>query len=166
MYNQEIKKSLQLERGSKKTRRFKPDARCEELNMIVEFDGVQHYQLIKNVINDPIRDEYFSSLGYKVVRIPYFIQLSKVNIEHLFNVAMEDEMCPLKYSFYDSDEDGLYISPGSMCSLGVERFSHYFMSLPRETKNEIVVDLLLVSTKHPIDWVVPHEYQEKILRAW
>lgn len=166
VFDKAIPSELQKEKGSTKPKQFRPDARCEELGLIVEFDGVQHYQRIGNVIKDTEKNEYYRSLKYAVVRIPYFIQLSKTNIKYLFNVDVDDEMCPLKFSFFDSDNDGLEISPGSMCGLGVERFYQEFLKLPKSTKNEIVADLRLVASSHPLDWVVPKQYQKKLLGEW
>lgn len=170
VYNRRVEKQIQLARGSKKTRQFRPDARCEELDLIVEFDGLPHYQDIMRVIDDQERDGYFESLGYTVVRIPYFIQLSNVNIQHLFHVDVAEPMCQLRYSFFDTGgrAHGLDIAPGSMCELGVERFVKDFKSFPKDTQEALVQDLLLVAstvsgkTERPLDWVVPRRYQEDI----
>ena len=65
-------------------RRYRPDARCEKLNLIIEYDGINHYQNQTVILRDYSRDNWFNSLGYKVVRIPYWIQLSLDMIKYLF----------------------------------------------------------------------------------
>lgn len=170
VYDKMIDSEIQKARGSRNIRKFRPDARCEELSLIVEFDGVPHYQKIASLIEDPKRDEYLKSLGYRVVRIPYFIQLSNINISHLFGVSVKAPMCELNYSFFDTGNKlyGLDIAPGSMCGLGVERFVKEFESFPAETREAIVRDLLKVAnpepfgSSRPLDWVVPKKYQNTI----
>lgn len=57
-FNSAIPKDIQIKRGVSNARRFRPDARCESLNLIVEFDGVKHYQDIKQVLSDKERNEF------------------------------------------------------------------------------------------------------------
>ena len=131
VYDQQIPKDVVSSRNSTmKYRKFRPDARCEELGLIVEFDGVTHYQDLKICLSDINRDIYLTTLGYKIVRIPYWIQLSNAVIHHLFNdfdeylTIGDDPMCTLDRSFFDVDKSviDIGISLGAMCSAGHERF--------------------------------------------
>ena len=58
------------------TYRSRPDYRCEEHKIIVEFDGILHYSNPEQVLKDKYLTEIYTNLGYKVIRIPYFIQLT------------------------------------------------------------------------------------------
>lgn len=139
-------------------RRYRPDARCEELNLIVEFDGTSHYQDQKVVLTDIERDKYLKSLGYKVVRIPYWIQLSHDVINFLFGVDVDDEMCQLPYSFYNPDncDSRIEICPGSMSEAGRDRFVKEFNEFPDNIKLQILHDLEMCIAHLPSD--VPPKY--------
>lgn len=59
--------------------RYRPDYRSERHKSIIEFDGNQHYQRAANILRDIEKDAVFVAAGYRVIRIPYFVQLdSKV----------------------------------------------------------------------------------------
>ena len=64
----------------------RPDYRSEKLKLIIEFDGLQHYTKPDIIEKDKINTALYKSFGYKVVRIPYFIQLSKKAVKVLFDV--------------------------------------------------------------------------------
>ena len=125
-------------------KRFRPDARCEELNLIVEFDGTAHYQDQSVVLSDVEKDAWLTGLGYKVVRIPYWIQLSNTMIAHLFGVVMDAEMCTLTSSFYDTSihDKGLSICIGSMSEAGRHRFLDQVTSYPTEIQNIVFADIM------------------------
>lgn len=79
-------------------RNIRPDYRCEELKLIVEFDGTQHYQKPDRIRKDYENQEIYENLGYKVVRIPYFIQLTNEVVEQMFgrcvNIPLFDPSVP------------------------------------------------------------------------
>lgn len=154
--NKPISAKDQRELASKEPtdiRRYRPDAFSKELKLVVEFDGKPHYQNPTAIINDKKKDEYYKELGLTVVRIPYWIQLSKESIYYLFDAVKDcirddlGAMCTLEYSFFDSPKSdfGLSISPTSMCALGFRRFCEEVQGFPEVTRNIIKKDLNLVS---------------------
>lgn len=50
--------------------------RSESLKLIVEIDGLPHYQNPIVILKDKEKTKLYEEFGYKVVRIPYFIQLT------------------------------------------------------------------------------------------
>ncbi|WP_282458283.1 DUF559 domain-containing protein [Ligilactobacillus aviarius] len=70
----------------------RPDYRSEQLKLIVEFDGLPHYQKPSDLQRDRANQELYESYGYKVVRVPYFIQLSNEVVEKLFGVKVEEPL--------------------------------------------------------------------------
>ncbi len=54
------------------------DFYCPKAKLIIEVDGVQHYEE-RWVKKDKIRDEYFESLGLKVLRFTNFDVLKNIN---------------------------------------------------------------------------------------
>ena len=71
--------------------RSRPDYRSEELKLIIEFDGLQHYTKPDIIEKDLKTTELYINLGYKVVRIPYFIQLTNKAVKTLFDVDVPDQ---------------------------------------------------------------------------
>ena len=57
--------------------RIRPDYRCDNLKLIVEFDGYKHYTQYDKIITEHLKNKLYKKLGYGVIRIPYFVQLSK-----------------------------------------------------------------------------------------
>ena len=95
----------------------RPDYRNDDLKLIVEFDGDQHYRSASKIKKELTKNNNYGKMGYKVVRIPYFIQLCKPVIKHLFNVEFE----------YDQDFPHGFISdkailPADYCELGILKF--------------------------------------------
>src|SRR6516165_5637003 len=69
-------------------RRFQPDFRSERHRLIVEFDGDDHYRSARRILGDRERDAVFSDAGYRVVRVPYFVQLTRMVIGRLFGTLV------------------------------------------------------------------------------
>ena len=99
-------------------RRKRPDYRCDELSLIIEFDGFGHYTIAKNIISDIDKDEDYTTLGYKVIRIPYFIQLTKEVILDLFNIELKNDLYNYPHGFIDKKA----VLPADFCELGVTKF--------------------------------------------
>ena len=55
----------------------RPDYRFEELKLIIEFDGNQHYQDVNVIFRDKEKDKIYTEMGYRIERIPYFIQMTE-----------------------------------------------------------------------------------------
>src|SRR5215472_16076094 len=58
-------------------RRFRPDYHNDCHKLVVEFDGDQHYRSSRVILGDVERDAFFTANGFRVIRIPYFVQLSR-----------------------------------------------------------------------------------------
>lgn len=89
-----------------------PDFRNDTLKLIVEFNGDRHYSNNKIQKSDNEKLIKYTEMGYKVVAIPYFVQLSSDIIKLLFDIDIEwlqqyphgfiDEkaMLPVDYNYY------------------------------------------------------------------
>ena len=109
--------------------RSRPDYRSEKLKLIIEFDGLQHYTK-PDIIEKDIRvAERYASLGYKVVRIPYFIQLTKKAVKTLFDVEVSEEL-------FSEEIPSLGIkglnTPAYLCPAGVKRMAMEFKKFPEQ----------------------------------
>lgn len=73
-------------------KRIRPDYRCERLKLIIEFDGVHHYQIPDRIKADIYNQRIYEEHGYKVVRIPYFIQLSNETVRQMFDREVKEQL--------------------------------------------------------------------------
>ena len=123
----------------------RPDYRCDKLKLIIEFDGYAHYTSASNIISDIEKDA-----GYKVIRIPYFVQLNNSDIiKEVFNIVVSVGFNDYPHGFIDEK----CILPCDFCSLGIKKFLNdliIFNSISNQiidslkTKVAIKKDLLLV----------------------
>lgn len=109
----------------------RPDYRSEKLKMIVEFDGLQHYTNPIKIIEDKQKTEVFESFGYKVVRIPYFIQLSNDAVKVLFNVNVKEKLFNESFPSLGPDEPA---TPAYLCFAGLIRMAKEFKLFPNQYK--------------------------------
>ena len=113
--------------------KIRPDYRSETLKLIVEFDGVQHYKNPIQIIKDIENTRAYETLGYKVVRIPYFIQLSQKAVKTLFDVdthELFDDSIPSLSSEIEN-------TPAFLCPQGVIRMASEFLKFPEQYKSNI-----------------------------
>ena len=115
--------------GSSCDRKVRPDFRNENKKLIIEFDGLQHYTNPKNIIKDKENTEYYESLGYKVIRIPYFIQLTKTVIKQMFDVDMDEEMFSDDYGSMGPNGG---CTPAFIPHLGLVRMAKEFKKYPEQ----------------------------------
>ena len=96
--------------------KIRPDYRSESLKLIIEFDGLPHYKNPAVIEKDYINQKVYEDNGYKVVRIPYFIQLSNEVVEKLFGVKVPDPL-------FDATIPSLGINgqhpPAYLCPAGI-----------------------------------------------
>lgn len=111
-------------------RKFRPDYRSDDLMLIVEFDGHHHYTNPLQIANDKIKDRLYSSMGYRVVRIPYFIQLDQSTVNWFFNVewAPEDsEIVDCPHGFHSKN----VVTPAYFCTAGYAKYENMMLELTR-----------------------------------
>lgn len=138
-------------------KRFRPDYRNEKLKLIVEFDGLQHYTNIENIERDKERTNYYLENGYKVVRIPYFIQLTRTVIKQMFDVDVMEEMFP---------ENVGSMGPNSKCTTafiphqGIVRMALEFKKYPEQYKANID-DMKKYKNQKYVEWeLLVQEYNK------
>lgn len=112
-----------------KRKLYRPDYRSEELKLIVEFDGLPHYQDPDIIRKDFNSYELYRLNGYKLVRIPYFIQLTNDVVEKLF-----DRNCSTQ--LFDPSIPSLGISgkctPAYLCIDGIKRMASEYKQFPQQ----------------------------------
>lgn len=109
--------------------RFRPDFLFEELKLIVEFDGSSHYTKSHRILKDMEKDSIFEHMGYKIIRLPYFIQFSSEVYDALFvkqgyDLGIDRSLLVDNYPHGFIDKKATL--PIDFCLLGLEKF---FMEL-------------------------------------
>lgn len=127
------------------SQKIRPDYICEELKIIVEFDGESwsgggHYTdpfvIYKDISNTITLQQY----GYKVVRIPFYIQLDKDMIKYYFDIDYNGD--PL-YDMWD-DHGFMFPSmklPSYFCELGLNKFIEELFIFPKNVVEKIMISL-------------------------
>ena len=113
--------------GSKSQTR--PDYLCESLKLIVEFDGLQHYQKPDVICADEIKNNMYEAMGYKVVRIPYFIQLTNEVIKIMFDRDIKEMM--FNPNIPSMGVKGMN-TPAYCCPAGIKRMAKEFKLYPQQ----------------------------------
>lgn len=106
--------------------RKRPDYRSETLKLIIEFDGVQHFESPKKIREDIETTKLYESFGYKVVRIPFFIQLTNTAVLEKFGVIVEEKL-------FNPEIPSMGIcgaNPATICYAGIQRMAEYFICYP------------------------------------
>ena len=114
--------------------RKRPDYRSVKLKLIIEFDGLQHYTKPDIIEKDILTTELYRSFGYKVVRIPYFIQLSNKTVKTLFDVAVAEELFDATISSMGVEGKN---TPAYLCPAGVKRMAAEFKEFPEQYRTNI-----------------------------
>lgn len=109
--------------------KIRPDYRSDSLKLIVEFDGLPHYENPDTIQKDSANQKIYEKHGYKVVRIPYFIQLSNDVVEQLFGVKVKE---PLFDDSYPSLGISGRHSPAYLCPAGIKRMAKEFLRFPKQ----------------------------------
>ena len=114
--------------------RNRPDFRSGQLKLIIEFDGLPHYNYPETIKRDIENTKIYQSFGYKVVRIPFFIQLTNAAVYQLFGVKVEQ---PLFNANIPSLGPKGKNTPAYLCGAGVLRMAKEFHSFPEQYKVNI-----------------------------
>ena len=95
----------------------RPDYRNDVLMLIVEHDGDTHYTSPKRAYEDTVKDTIYNNMGYKIVHIPYFVQLSGAVVKKLFNMEYDKKQY-YPHGFIDAKA----LLPAYYCEIGIKKF--------------------------------------------
>ena len=114
--------------------RKRPDYRSETLRIIIEFDGLQHYTNPDVIEKDIESTKLYNDFGYKVVRIPYFIQLTNTAVMSMFDLEVSENLFDEKFPSLSTVGRN---SPAYLCPDGVKRMAEEFRKFPEQYKTNI-----------------------------
>ena len=127
-----------------KGRQIRPDYRSEMLNLIVEFDGVKHYTDPTTIVKDKKNEEIYKKQGYKIVRIPYFIQLTKEVVNQMFRSVkgfkpVAEPLFPEGVASFSKSciVEKYPYSPAFLCPAGLKRMAEDFLKYPEQYETNL-----------------------------
>lgn len=116
---------------------------------VVEFDGDAHYWNSLKVKVDIEKDEVADNLHYRVVRFPYWVQLTTETLAHYFGLSAEIEQ-DFPHGFIVTK-----IFPASFSELGISRFQRELSSLPQDVNESVITSLRDRAEEHGVEYVLP-----------
>lgn len=138
---------------------LRPDYMSVKLRLIIEFDGLSHYTDPSLIHKDEIITAFYEKHGYKVVRIPFFIELTNKAVKTLFGISVEeslfDERIP---SMGPKEED----TPAFLCNAGIKRMAREFKRFPEQYDTNIN---FLKSQPQDVQYLIEYELLEKEFNA-
>ena len=118
---------------------------------VVEFDGDEHYRNTLKIKADREKDVIAREHSFRVVRIPYWVQLTSETLKYYFNLDAEIRQ-DFPHGFISTK-----IFPASFCPLGIQRFERELQALPMQVRQAVVKSLHDRSIEHGQKYVVPME---------
>ena len=112
--------------------RYRSDYVIHELKLVIEFNGFMHYTLVKTILRDRKVVDIWESLGYKVISIPYFVQLDEVMIKHYFNLENNSGS-----NYHHGFIDKMALLPDNYCTIELKRYYNELSQLPDEVSKSI-----------------------------
>jgi len=117
----------------------------------VEFDGDKHYRDTLQIRKDREKDEWANLGGYRVVRVPYWVQLTSETLEYYFGLEAEI-IQNFPHGFITTK-----VFPASFCELGIARFERELNSLPNAVRRSVISSLRDRANEHGIEYVIPEK---------
>lgn len=132
-------------------RKLRWDMVFEDINgkVAVEFDGDEHYRHSLKIKVDREKDACARAAGYRVVRIPYWVQLTTHTLKHYFNLDAEIVQ-DFPHGFITTK-----VFPASYSELGIERFRAELDELPADVREAVVTSLRDRAEEHGLEFVLP-----------
>lgn len=133
-------------------RRFKWDMGFtdeEGHRTFVEFDGDRHYTRPPVIKNDLEKDKIAAEEGSRVIRIPYWVQLTSESAKHYFGWDVDIRQS-FPHGFITSK-----IFPSYYCEMGLARFRHELCNLPHAVRGSVIQSMRDKADVEGREWVVP-----------
>lgn len=143
--------------------RKRPDYRSDSLKMIIEFDGLQHYTKPLKIQLDIESTRFYESNGYKVIRIPYFIQLTNNAVEQLFGVRVEEDLFDESIPSIGPKGGN---TPAFLCIRGIYRMASEFVMFPEQYKVNInFLKQQPLEQQYLIEYELLEEHYQKLISS-
>jgi len=121
--------------------RIRPDYRSDTLKLIVEFDGIPHFLNKAQFDKDMEHTAIYEAAGYKVVRIPLYLNLTCSVINRLFDLRLNERFFDADVSPFNKD-----FQPNFFCLSALKRMIKDFKEYAPE---QIPTMLKSIESKSP-----------------
>ena len=145
----------------------------KETKIAFEYDGPEHYNNVNKIERDQRKKKKLSELGYKVICIPYYLQLTQDIAKHLFfenfnvysdskyNAAVEriyetlDEESMLAHGWHTTSE-----TPANFVEKGIRRLLEEVEQYPPSVRCQLVhsLNLYIKRSNGKIDLIIPTDH--------
>lgn len=102
----------------------RPDFRIEELKLILEFNGKFHYTTAKTIMSDTLKKRIYINMGYRIISIPYWIQMKAEVIYHIFGQYEQFDKNKFIFRDFNNYNHGFNSEkcplPCDYCELGIQ----------------------------------------------
>lgn len=132
-YGEEVVPEFAFEKS-----KFRYDYAIPSKKVLVEFDGDSHYRDANVIFRDLQKEELAAKNGFRIIRIPYFVQLKGEGFQHLFGWLnpLWEPSTDFPHGFITTK-----ILPASFCAKGIQRFERELQTLPSCVAEQIVESL-------------------------
>lgn len=110
-----------------------------EIKIAIKLKEPKHYLSPADILETDDNRWAANKSNYKVIEIPYFIQLSNEVFEHYFGRAPQ---IPIVSDCPSGFEDPNFVLPANYCSMGVNNFLKELGDLPQQTFGMVYESLL------------------------
>jgi hypothetical protein len=111
-------------------------------HFVIEFNGPRHYTIARQIYRDLELADYCSRNGFKLVEIPYFIQLNPDTFKFYFgeDFPRSNQLsCDWSNGFVSKN----IIMPYDFCALGLKRFlSELDLKMTPQMKDDVIKSLV------------------------
>ncbi len=121
----------------------------QEQFVVVEFDGDEHYRHSLKIKADRQKAEVAQRSGHKVIRIPYWVQLTTETLQHFFGLHTDIDQ-NFAHGFITTK-----LFPASFCEQGIARFEEEMAALPNAVRVAVVCSLHDRAAEHGWEYVLP-----------
>jgi len=128
--------------------------------VFVEFDGEAHYRNSLTIKADSEKDIVAKTNGHRVVRIPYWVQLTTKTLKYYFDLDAEI-IQDFPHGFISKKNRML---PASFCELGIARFQQELDDLPVAVKDDVLSSLRDRANEYDRKYVLPKKLH-KLLKG-
>lgn len=117
--------------------------------LIVEFDGYRHFNSSKQILSDKNKNKIAEELKFKLIRIPYFVQLDSEVIEYFFGSIISNK--EIFNNFPHGFIDPKAMLPADFCELGQNEFTNFLRITEGTSFNKSIKENLkcLLKNKDP-----------------
>lgn len=125
--------------------RYRFDYVLPQRRLAIEIDGDSrykrgHYSDAAICIKDYLKTSACAKAGYRLVRIPFFVQLSPDMVRQYFGITHAQELYPACHCHGFAHPQAPL--PADFCELGIRRFNREMTELPYNVREKIIETLV------------------------